>query len=45
METTSFTIKEFPQELYRKFKAKCAERGWSIKEGLINLVRDFVEGK
>lgn len=45
METTSFTIKGFPLELYRRFKGRCAERGWSVKEGLINLVRDFLEGK
>jgi len=43
MRTTSFTIKGFPFELYRKFKARCAEKGWTMKETLINLITKFVE--
>lgn len=45
MENTSFTIRDFPIELYRKFKARCAEEGWTLKEGFIRLVKAFLEGK
>lgn len=45
MSDTSFTIKKFPSELYHKFKVRCAEKGISMKEALIKLVRQFVEGK
>lgn len=45
MELTSFTIKGFPLELYRKFKSKCAGKGWTVKEGILQLMKKFVGEK
>ena len=35
---STIIIKEMPKDLYRKFKAKCAEEGISIKDALISLM-------
>lgn len=41
----TYTIKDFDDSLWRKFKAKCAMEGISIRDKLIQLIREFVEKK
>lgn len=42
---TIFTIKQFSYPLYLKFKSKCAERGITMKQALINLMKEFIVKK
>jgi len=40
---TTIHIRDFPDELHRKFKAICSLRGESMRERMIGLVREYVE--
>lgn len=37
-------IKDMPDELKRKFKAKCAENGFTLKEVLMRLMEASING-
>jgi hypothetical protein len=38
-----YTIRDIPEELHNSFKAACAERGMSMKEAFLKLMREFVD--
>jgi hypothetical protein len=38
-------VKDVPDELRNHFKAMCAERGKTMREGIIELMRDAVESR
>jgi hypothetical protein len=38
-------VKDIPDELRNLFKAICAEQGKTMREGLIELMRETVESK
>lgn len=40
---TTVHVRDFPDELHRKFKALCSLKGESMRERIIELVRAHVE--
>jgi len=38
-------IKNIPEDVYRLFKTKCAEKEISIKDAIIELMEKFVDKK
>lgn len=41
----NYTIKEFPDDIWKKFKAKCALEGVTIKDKLLQLIKEFISKK
>jgi plasmid stability protein len=45
VDTTTITVKEIPIPLWRKLKARAAERGQTIPACLVELLTKALEGK
>lgn len=41
--TTAITCKGIPTDLFKKFKAKCAIEGLTMKNGIIRALIEFVK--
>ena len=39
----SIYIRDFPDDLHRRFKAHCSLRGESMRERVIGIIREYVE--
>lgn len=42
---TAVNLREVPDELYRKFKAKCAMEGKSVKDKIVELMEKEVKAR
>lgn len=41
----NYTIKDFDGTIWKKFKAKCALEGVTIKDKLLQLIKEYVSKK
>ncbi len=41
----NYTIKNFDDNIWKKFKSKCALEGGTIKDKLLQLIKEYVSKK